>query len=572
MRNLGKSLIVATALLSALAPQAKAQQAVGNLRVENALRELSSVGLQALTNIGGFPRIANTFTFGTQANAAGQSMVVNSNHVPQVIAGVPGTAIANYQGRDSVSLYIDNTGPPFLFTQTASSFDATHAFFTTPISGANIAKLKIGQFVVTQAGGVGANAFTGMITAIDPAGASISVNNWTVPGNSTSGQFPLASDTVNFNPITSIFAMNPAVFINAGTPLISARIAEADLWNNVAVTNGANALLDSPLVQGFDVTTTGTAGASIAYQARGNIRDAFLASTGFEAGYLYDPTLQTPPFTPGTLGGFVARQNSNPSFNAINATSGLSVFSVTGGTGAVTTSSTITATSSISTSGNLNANGGDVEIGLGLSAGGAAVADYHFGGDASDFNIRTSNSSDGRFTISSKRGTLVSVRDTGGATTTANALVVQTAVTGFPVVLSPTGDATAGIQLQGATTGPTTLGSTGTTGSPVVTAGAQHDGALTFVTTVTSGATQTLAVNKDGIELENATVVAAQTILLPPITGVSGQEFWMSSLGGVTALTVQTSAAGAITGSPTSLTAVTVHKFVSDGTTWWPIQ
>lgn len=89
---------------------------------------------------------------------------------------------------------------------------------------------------------------------------------------------------------------------------------------------------------------------------------------------------------------------------------------------------------------------------------------------------------------------------------------------------------------------------------------------------VTNGATQTMGQNSDGLMLQNASAVSTQTVKLPVINTQSGQAAWIGSVGGITTLTVQTSAGGAITGAPTSIAAGGMRKLISDGTTWWPVQ
>jgi hypothetical protein len=100
--------------------------------------------------------------------------------------------------------------------------------------------------------------------------------------------------------------------------------------------------------------------------------------------------------------------------------------------------------------------------------------------------------------------------------------------------------------------------------------GALFDSGVAFVVSgsVTSGATQTMAASTDGLVLQNTGVVAAQTVKLPPITGTSGQVAWVSSIGGITALTMQTSAGTAYLGGPVDLGANGYAKFISDGTNW----
>lgn len=117
------------------------------------------------------------------------------------------------------------------------------------------------------------------------------------------------------------------------------------------------------------------------------------------------------------------------------------------------------------------------------------------------------------------------------------------------------------------------LGSAGITGMPVVAASAQHDSSATIVTAPSSGATQTAAANSDGMFLNNSSLVAAQTVVLPPITGIPGQVFLLGSLGGVTSLTTRTALGGGVGGAPAALSAGGGSVlFRTDGTTWFPVM
>jgi hypothetical protein len=91
-----------------------------------------------------------------------------------------------------------------------------------------------------------------------------------------------------------------------------------------------------------------------------------------------------------------------------------------------------------------------------------------------------------------------------------------------------------------------------------------------FVASLTSGATTTLAAGLGGFYAENSSAVATQTFKLPSTTSGVRQSIWIGSLGGVTTATFQTSAAGSITGAPTSIAAGNSHTFYFDGTNWYP--
>ena len=114
----------------------------------------------------------------------------------------------------------------------------------------------------------------------------------------------------------------------------------------------------------------------------------------------------------------------------------------------------------------------------------------------------------------------------------------------------------------------TELGISGPTGFSVINKGALVDATTIFVASPTAGATSTMAANTDSLVLENGAVLATYTVKLPPITAVSGQLACIKSVGGVTSVTIQTSAAGSITGAPTSILAQTPVCLNSDGATW----
>lgn len=115
----------------------------------------------------------------------------------------------------------------------------------------------------------------------------------------------------------------------------------------------------------------------------------------------------------------------------------------------------------------------------------------------------------------------------------------------------------------------------GVNASPVVTLGADHHSAVTFVASaaVTNGATQAMPANTDAMVLRNAALVASQTVLLPPITGIIGQIASISSLSGIATLSMQTATGVAVPGAPSQLVAGGGSiTFKSDGTVWVPVS
>jgi hypothetical protein len=97
---------------------------------------------------------------------------------------------------------------------------------------------------------------------------------------------------------------------------------------------------------------------------------------------------------------------------------------------------------------------------------------------------------------------------------------------------------------------------------------------IVFVTSPSSGSTNTFNYGQNALYLENTSSLSTQTFKLPPIpTGTpAGQRIWVCSLGGVTTATFQNSAGSTLTNTFTSLAAKTKHEWVCDGTNWWPVQ
>jgi predicted NodU family carbamoyl transferase len=114
------------------------------------------------------------------------------------------------------------------------------------------------------------------------------------------------------------------------------------------------------------------------------------------------------------------------------------------------------------------------------------------------------------------------------------------------------------------------LGELGSQALPIITNTSINNKAETFIGSPTSGATTTVAANQDFTYFFNSSVLATQTILLPPITTIRGQKWCGHSYAGITTVTFETSAGAAITGAPTALPAKQDVCLRSDGSNWYP--
>ena len=132
---------------------------------------------------------------------------------------------AGVQNFDMVNLYdqVSNM-PPRLIVSNGITYDATHIYFSTPLTNAQMALLHKSMWVITNsvdpgtANTAGTNNFpsfnvmSSTISQIDPAGASVTVNGWSAGGaTSNSGAIP----GTTYDTVRSQYA-TPTVFF--GTP------------------------------------------------------------------------------------------------------------------------------------------------------------------------------------------------------------------------------------------------------------------------------------------------------------------------------------------------------------------
>ena len=253
----------------------------------------------------------NRNTWGNWGNANAASFIANDPGAPGGWSGFgtpPGLAV--YPGIDNGAIYSEITGPAPTAVVANVTFDATHLYMPvgSPLSPAVLAILQPGMFIETSH----SPTFKGQITAIDPAGASLTISNgWFQFGNQALGQNPQTVGTgpysANINIVTGIWAQNSQVFLNATSYAKNAMGYEIDIssatGSAMVASSTFGALSDVPSVNGFYATCGGATGCSNAFAMKGTFLRAFVALGGSQVGFLYSPA------TAGGIG-FLSQQTA----------------------------------------------------------------------------------------------------------------------------------------------------------------------------------------------------------------------------------------------------------------------
>lgn len=481
-------------LLLFMASHASAQQTTGPVQVANPPGILPSTAAATYVRLhddNSLPistTIVNPFGYGVNQTAIVASLGAANHCVMGGAQNGQGTGgIGAYPTIDSVAGCIANTAQPLLFTA-SGTYDATNFYPTTPLTSDQIAQLQVGTWILTD----DATPYESYILSWAPDGTSVTTKGWWIQG--VQGyQFPAGTSNAQFGALTKAWAQNSVVQLNVNSFATAGEGFELDVVNYKA---------SNLSVDGFDAVQLGSYGNRRAFQARGVWVNDFIARGGTEAGFLYDPTLDSVPTS--TIGGFASKQNTGWAFRVQPAGTGVATFGVDAATGNTST-------------GNVIVGGTNVRINPGGSS--SAFVDFVNAGQvgSSNYNFRLINALNGwlqLYGLNTGNGTNQLLASFSGANT--NSFLFSGAATGLPPLITASGDAAAPIQISGKTTGKTYLGASGTTGSPVVLKGALQDSS---VTSVTLGATYTMPDNSDFLALLNTSTLAASTITLPNAPG-----------------------------------------------------
>ncbi len=220
----------------------------------------------------------NKLAYGTYDTAAVVT-ISNIARADERAAGVMGVStpskLTTYSDRDSVSLYIDNSGWAAAATipATGTTYTATSVSFAGNI---DLSYVEIGMLIDTQH----TLKYFGIINSIDYVNKSIYVDAWWLDKSSpaTSGT-PASGVGAICNPSTKIWGQNTNVFLDNASLANYATGYEMGVVDNRTGSTG--------FTWGFDCVSLGSRAGTVAYIQRGSFLSGFYSDenciTNFEA-------------------------------------------------------------------------------------------------------------------------------------------------------------------------------------------------------------------------------------------------------------------------------------------------
>src|SRR6185312_268249 len=198
------------------------------------------------------------------------------------------------------------------------TYDATHLYPASALSPSQVASIRIGVFIETN----DSPKYTGTVTAVDPAGASITVSGWFQMGNTGAGQVP-AGSTAYVDVVTSPFAANFVVTYNGSYANgIGPTGLEIDSLQNTAFTLGNifTTAGDSPVSNELQLVAAGSNTTGSAITINGSFARGILIRQAANGGFIYGPATGT---------GFLSGQTSGNGFEIRNPSSGITTAALT---------------------------------------------------------------------------------------------------------------------------------------------------------------------------------------------------------------------------------------------------
>lgn len=242
-----------------------------------------------------------------------------------------------YTGRDSVSLFVDNTSPPVLVDAATATYTATTVALGSAPPAASVLRYRIGMIIDTKH----APKWSGFVESWNAAGDVLTVSGWhRADGVGTAGT-PANGTGAYVNPITKIWAHNANVTLTAAGHAVGASGFELGMLNHKGASS-SNFDDEANRCWGFDSVNLGTYKGQAAFVARGDWHYGYL-SRGQDVGFKY-----ISPAAPGVAYS-AADVNSNV-YWVVNP-------------------------------------GGSMEIG-GMTAASSVVLDFHTSGNVNDYDAR----------------------------------------------------------------------------------------------------------------------------------------------------------------------------------------
>lgn len=207
--------------------------------------------------------------FGTYDNGAVASIIANreGNENPAGVLGFPepkDTVI--YSDRDSVGLYIENTGLPATVTfqdaQTTYTADSI-----TSTSSLNLSKVQIGMLIDTKHG----PKYTGVVTDVDQESNTIYVAGWFIQGsNPPQSGTPTNGIGAFVNPIIKVWGQNTNIFLTPQSHAVAGAGYELGILDSNPNTQ---------YTWGYDCVNLGQYKAGISFIQRGPFKVGFQANS-----------------------------------------------------------------------------------------------------------------------------------------------------------------------------------------------------------------------------------------------------------------------------------------------------
>lgn len=249
----------------------------------------SSTTFSAFENLSGTlsrPQRISRDTFGILDQGAGYAVMCHTADAGAQVNGFSSdSALASYEDRDSVGLYVQNTAPARFFTTTGTTYTATTVVSTT---GATVAKLKIGMIIDT----LHSPKYSGRLTGFSTDGKTLTVSGWYKQGDTSAGQVPPNGTHAVVNKTTKVWAHNANVTIETTSDADKATGFELGVVPNKA----AWTLGSTNTTWGFDCNNLGTYRAEVAFIQRGDFYYGYSSRGAYRAAYHIKSASQNPNY------------------------------------------------------------------------------------------------------------------------------------------------------------------------------------------------------------------------------------------------------------------------------------
>jgi hypothetical protein len=244
---------------------------------------------------------------GTTDYATSYSIRSNTNleDGAEVLGITTPAELAVYGDRDSVSLYVDNSGPPPTVDAVTATYTSTTVTIDAP-STTQLLQYRRGMIVDTKH----TPKWSGIIDSWNANGSILTVTAWYQFGGGGTPSTPPNGTGCIVNGFTKVWAHNANVFLTTSSFAEKATGFELGVFNNKGALDFANEI---NYIWGYDAVNLGTNEGAVAYIARSG-------SANFFRGFQCTNATQACFVAQGTAAsGFLSEQTSGSPFEFIKA-------------------------------------------------------------------------------------------------------------------------------------------------------------------------------------------------------------------------------------------------------------